>query len=39
MVNGWGFDPIQTVKIAKLMTDTVLWSQHEVVDGTFHLNY
>lgn len=36
---GWGFDPSQTIKVAKLMTDTGLWPLYEVVDGQFHLNY
>lgn len=36
---GWGFNPSQTVKVAKLMTDTGLWPLYEVIDGVFHLSY
>ncbi|TRO50886.1 pyruvate synthase subunit beta [Candidatus Bathyarchaeota archaeon] len=36
---GWGFEPSQTIKIAKLMTDTGLWPLYEIEDGVLHLTY
>ena len=36
---GWGFEPSQTVKIAKLMTDTGLWPLYEIEDGVLRLTY
>lgn len=36
---GWGFEPSQTIKIAKLMTDTGIWPLYEIDDGVLRLSY
>lgn len=35
----WGFDPSQTVQIAKLAVETNFWPLYEVDNGKFALNY
>jgi len=35
----WGFDPSQTVKIAKLAVETNFWPLYEIDNGKFTLNY
>ncbi|MDD3190166.1 MAG: thiamine pyrophosphate-dependent enzyme [Candidatus Pacebacteria bacterium] len=35
----WGFDPSQTVQVAKMAVETNYWPLYEVVDGKFVLNY
>jgi len=36
---GWGYDPSQTVEIARLAVETCFWPLYEVIDGTYRLNY
>jgi len=35
----WGFDPSQTVQIAKLAVETNFWPLYEINNGKFTLNY
>ena len=35
---GWGFDPSQTVKIARLMVQTGMWPVYEISEGDFKLS-
>ncbi len=36
---GWGFDPKDTIKVARGMVQSGLWPLYEVVDGALKLNY
>ncbi|SHK32983.1 thiamine pyrophosphate-dependent enzyme [Rhodothermus profundi] len=35
---GWGYDPAQTVEIARLAVETCFWPLYEVIDGEYWLN-
>jgi pyruvate/2-oxoacid:ferredoxin oxidoreductase beta subunit len=35
---GWGFEPSQTVKIARLMVQTGMWPVYEITEGEFKLS-
>lgn len=35
---GWGYDPAQTVEIARLAVETCYWPLYEVIDGNYWLN-
>lgn len=36
---GWGYDPSQTVEIARLAVETCYWPLYEVINGEYWLNY
>ncbi len=36
---GWGYDPSQTVEIARLAVETCFWPLYEVINGEYRLNY